>query len=136
VYLFLGLAASRSTFRVLDVFVTQHGREDEQRVLIYGTGDAAEMALRWILMNPELGFRPVGLLDDDPLMNGRQIHGVEVVGEGSGLESILEQRHIDGLILAGLDSNFSREDEIMALCNRHHCWLRKLHLEFELLDKD
>jgi UDP-GlcNAc:undecaprenyl-phosphate GlcNAc-1-phosphate transferase len=136
VFLFLFLAASRSSFRLLDLFTSPRGREDEQRVLIYGTGDAAEMALRWIIMNPDLKYNPVGLIDDDPLMLGRQIHGVEVMGESSGLEAILENRQIDGLILAGLDSYVSIESDIRVICKRHGCWLRRLRLEFEILEID
>jgi UDP-GlcNAc:undecaprenyl-phosphate GlcNAc-1-phosphate transferase len=136
VFLFVSLAASRSSFRLLDLFTTPRGREDEQRVLIYGSGDAAEMALRWIMMNPDLKFNPVGLIDDDPLMVGRQIHGVEVLGDSSGLKAVLENRQIDGIILAGLDSHFSIENDIRVICKSHDCWLRRLRLEFEILEID
>jgi UDP-GlcNAc:undecaprenyl-phosphate GlcNAc-1-phosphate transferase len=60
VYLFLGLAASRSSFKILDELSSRQTRPHEERVIIYGAGDAGEMALRWILMNPQLSYRPVG----------------------------------------------------------------------------
>ena len=66
VYLFLGLAATRSSFKILDQLSLQKGGSPEERVVIYGAGDAGELALRWIHMNPQLGFRPIGFLDDDP----------------------------------------------------------------------
>lgn len=134
VYLFLSLAASRSSFRILDLFSTQRMRENEQRVLIYGAGDAGEMALRWILMNPHLEYRPVGFLDDDPLMRGRQIHGVQVLGDPGGLESFLERLQVQGLILAGEGMGGISGDDLVALCRNHGCWVRRLCLEFESLE--
>ena len=58
IYLFLGLAATRSSFRILDRAQLSRTRRTEQRVLIYGADNAGEVAARWIQMNPQLGFRP------------------------------------------------------------------------------
>jgi UDP-GlcNAc:undecaprenyl-phosphate GlcNAc-1-phosphate transferase len=134
VYLFLSLAASRSSFRILDLFSTQRVRENEQRVLIYGAGDAGEMALRWILMNPHLEYRPVGFLDDNPLMRGRRIHGVQVLGDPGELGTFLERLQVQGLILAGEGMGGISGDDLVALCRSHGCWVRRLFLEFEKIE--
>ncbi|MBN1148422.1 MAG: hypothetical protein JXA78_14275 [Anaerolineales bacterium] len=130
-YLFLALAVSRSSFRLFDLFFTKQARQDEQRVLVYGAADEGEMALRWLLMNAHLRFRPVGILEDDPLMVGRLIHGVEVLGGRQQLESILERRQVEGLILASEMLDAQARDEIIAACHRRGCWVRRLRLEFE-----
>ena len=133
-FLFLGLAASRSSFRVLDVFAGRQARAEEDRVLILGAGDAGEMALRWILMNPQLDYRPVGFLDQDPFMDGRQIHGVEVLGGFEQLESILEGKDIDGVILtSGVRDDGKILQEVLSVCQERGCWVRSLRLEFELI---
>ena len=135
VFLFLGLAASRSSFRILDLLSGRQTRQAEQRVLICGAGDAGEMALRWILMNPQMDYRPVGFLDDDPFLAGRQIHGVEVLGRLETLETFLENRQIDGVILTPSVLN---EDElgerVVNACRQRGCWVRSLRLEFELVE--
>ena len=41
-------------------------RRDARSVLIVGAGDGGRLLLREILRNPELGYRPVGFVDDDP----------------------------------------------------------------------
>jgi FlaA1/EpsC-like NDP-sugar epimerase len=119
---------------VFDLFFSQRARPNEQRVLIYGASDAGAMALRWILMNADFNYRPVGLLDDDPLMYGRLIHGVEVLGGSEELETILERGQIEGLILAGERANARVSDDLTAACRRHGCWVRRLRLEFEILE--
>lgn len=133
-YLFIGLAASRSSFRILDLVSGHQARATEERVLICGAGDSGEMALRWILMNPQLEYRPVGFLDQDPYMNGRQIHGVEVLGGLEQLETILDGKQVDGVIItAGMQCNGHFMEELVATCHDHECWVRTLRLEFELI---
>jgi UDP-GlcNAc:undecaprenyl-phosphate GlcNAc-1-phosphate transferase len=134
-FMFLELAATRSSFRVLDLFSGQQARAGEERVLICGAGDEGEMALRWILMNPQLDYRPVGFLDDDPFMFGRKIHGVEVLGNLSQVSKILAERQVQGMIItANARRDGQSEKRLVEICRQHQCWVRSLRLEFELLD--
>ena len=68
----------------------RQARSQEERVLIIGAGDAGEMAVRWLLMNPSIGYRPVGFLDSNPYNSGRQIHGVSILGDFSQIGEIIE----------------------------------------------
>jgi UDP-GlcNAc:undecaprenyl-phosphate GlcNAc-1-phosphate transferase len=132
VFLFLGLAATRSSFRLLDRIAKKHVRPAGQPVLIIGAGDAGEMAARWILMNPELDYRPVGFLAEDPLLSGRQIHGVAVLGGLAQLEAVLLRQPVAGVILAGVDQELVDLIPVHRLCQAHGCWVRTLKLDFEL----
>jgi FlaA1/EpsC-like NDP-sugar epimerase len=104
-------------------------------VLIYGTQDAGEMALRWILRNPDLGYRPVGFLDDDPLSWGRRIHGINILGGGDQLETILSSRQPDGVIITAqnLLENGNAE-KLLETCRKKDIWVRILKLDFELIE--
>ena len=56
-------------------------RKGARSVLIVGAGDGGRLLLREIMRNPELGFRPIGFIDDDPRKQGAHIdRGVEVLG--------------------------------------------------------
>jgi UDP-GlcNAc:undecaprenyl-phosphate GlcNAc-1-phosphate transferase len=136
VFLFLGLAASRGSFRILDrVYGRQQAVIVPANVLIYGAEDAGEIALRWILQNPELGYRPVGFLDDDQYKWGRRIHGVDVLGGRGEIEAILEVRKIAGVIITShqkiTDGNV---EGLISTCRKKGVWIRVLHLDFELMD--
>lgn len=135
IFLFLGMAASRSSFKVLDQFSGQQVKNGYERVLIFGAGDEGEMALRWILMNPHLDYRPVGFVDNDPFLTGRQIHEVEILGGLNQLEAILEGSKIDGLIItsAALQDG-ALTNNVLAACRSCGCWVRSLRLEFELVE--
>lgn len=131
VFLFLGLAASRSSFRLLDRISKKHARSVRQPVLILGAGDTGEMAARWIQMNPDLEYRPVGFLDDDPFILGRQIHGIPVLGALAQLETVLQREAIAGVILAGMDMDSGSMEALYQTCQAHGCWVRTLKLGFE-----
>ena len=54
-------------------------------MLIVGAGDGGRLLLREILRNPDLGYRPVGFVDDDPRKQGARVdRGVEVLGTTAG----------------------------------------------------
>jgi UDP-GlcNAc:undecaprenyl-phosphate GlcNAc-1-phosphate transferase len=134
VFLFLGLVLSRSSFKFLDLLATKRVQQDEQLVVIVGASDTGEMALRWISMNPQLKFRPLGFIDADPLMAGRHIHGVEVLGDLTQLPGILESSPAVGVIVTGMDSDALWLAQLAQVCQEHGCWLRRLRLEFEMVD--
>jgi UDP-GlcNAc:undecaprenyl-phosphate GlcNAc-1-phosphate transferase len=136
VFLFLGLAASRLSFRLLDgLYTRQLNRDETMSVLIYGTEDAGEMALRWILRNPDLGYRPIGFLDDDPLSWGRRIHGVNILGGGDQLETILSNRQPDGVIITSQNLlENGNVEKLLKACRKKGIWIRMLKLDFELIE--
>jgi UDP-GlcNAc:undecaprenyl-phosphate GlcNAc-1-phosphate transferase len=136
IFLFLGMALARSSFHILDrVYSRQQVKIGTKTVLIYGAEDAGELALRWILRHPELGYHPIGFIDNDPLTWGRRIHGLEVLGGCEKLEEILNGRGVEGVIVtaSGLLSNGHQADVVDAF-QKKGLWVRLLKLEFELVE--
>jgi len=134
-FLFLFLTLTRSSFKIFDILLYRHRSKEEDRVIILGSGDSAEMAIRWILMNPAIGFFPVGLLDNNPYNTGKRIHGISIIGDIEQLKSILENKKADGIILTP-DPNIPDETirDIIDSCHARGIWVRKLHLDFELVE--
>lgn len=134
VFLFLGLAASRSSFRILDqIYDHQRIQTIKENVLLIGADDAGEFALRWLIRNRELGFNPVGFIDNDPLKKGRIIHGVSVLGEIDDLDKIMIEKKVDGVIVSNGVTE-GENDHLIDICRRKGVWLRVLRLEFELIE--
>ena len=135
VILFVSLALSRSSFKILDLLSSRQVRSREERVLILGAGDAGEMAIRWMMMNPEFGYHPIGIIDPDRNKKGLQIHGVPVLGDYDQIESILNKKKITGVVLT--DAMKISDDKIMnilSVCRSNGQWVRKLRLEFERME--
>jgi len=51
-----------------------------RRVLVVGAGNAGELLIRDMLSTAGSHYRPVGLVDDDPIKRKMRIHGIPVVG--------------------------------------------------------
>jgi FlaA1/EpsC-like NDP-sugar epimerase len=71
-----------------------------KRIIIAGAGSAGALVVRELQKNTQLNLEPIGFLDDDPSKHQHQIHGVPVIGKLSDLESILDQREVDEVIIA------------------------------------
>jgi FlaA1/EpsC-like NDP-sugar epimerase len=134
VFVFLGLATTRSSFKVLDLYFGRQVQTEEESVVICGAGDLGEMALRWIIMNPQLNLKPIGFLDEDPFLRGRQIHGVEVLGGMEDIETILANREVGGVIVAENPKVREASKDMIMACKNAGCWIKYLRLEFEEID--
>ena len=135
VFLYLFLSASRLSFQALDRAYIRQRKAETAGVLLFGAEDAGELALRWILNNPTMGYHPVGFLDDDPLKWGRSIHGVNVLGGSEQLEAILDNREVRGVIVSS--TNDIPEEvlaKVVTACRAKGVWVKVMRLAFETVE--
>jgi FlaA1/EpsC-like NDP-sugar epimerase len=71
-----------------------------KNVLIVGAGDAGALVVRELQKNPQLYLTPVAFLDDNPAKHKQQIYSVPVVGTLTDLPKVMEQMHVDHVIIA------------------------------------
>jgi exopolysaccharide biosynthesis polyprenyl glycosylphosphotransferase len=69
--------------------------------LVIGSGEIGNTLARRLHERPELGLTPIGFLDNDPLIDGRdEAHGVPVLGGSWDLEEIARAHAIEHVIVA------------------------------------
>jgi UDP-GlcNAc:undecaprenyl-phosphate/decaprenyl-phosphate GlcNAc-1-phosphate transferase len=131
--LIIGLALSRSSFRFLQMLSNRQPKPDNMNILIFGAGDSGELALIWSMVTLKSKYRPVGFIDEDPIMLGRQIHGLPILGNIELLPKIIQAKKISGIVIS---SAYSKNDlqviEINKVCQNENCWVK--HLKIELID--
>jgi len=71
-----------------------------KRFLIVGAGNAGEALLREIHRMSVVQYDVIGLIDDDPLKQGINIHGIPVLGAVEQLPKICKERSIDEIAIA------------------------------------
>jgi FlaA1/EpsC-like NDP-sugar epimerase len=74
--------------------------QETKRALIIGAGDAGALVVRELQKNTDLNLIPVGFLDDNPVKQHQQIHGIPVIGVVTDMGKVLEQKRIDEVIIA------------------------------------
>jgi FlaA1/EpsC-like NDP-sugar epimerase len=93
------IGGSRFALRILSEQVA--ARTDKgRRALIIGAGDAGALVARELQKMNQLDLTPIGFLDDDPAKQRHEIYGVRVIGKVTDLASILENRHVDEVVIA------------------------------------
>jgi FlaA1/EpsC-like NDP-sugar epimerase len=108
-------------------------RGDARGILIVGAGDGGRLVLREILRNPELGLKPVGFVDDDPLKRRLRIDGVKVLGTTSELGRILEEVEPDEVTIAIPSAPGIVRANVVRACRERGIPVRTLPTVFELL---
>ncbi len=69
------------------------------RVLIIGAGEAGRTVMRNMMAQPELGYRVVGFLDDDPIKSGTDIGPIRALGTLDALPQVVQEHAIDQVII-------------------------------------
>jgi FlaA1/EpsC-like NDP-sugar epimerase len=71
-----------------------------KEVLVIGAGEAARDTIREMHRNSQLGYTPIGLVDDDPRKKNIRIHGVRVLGTTADLPHLLRDNRPDEILIA------------------------------------
>jgi sugar transferase (PEP-CTERM system associated) len=91
-----------SCWRVFVNWLLGHPRLAE-RVLILGTEQAAINLAREVLERPEVGYRVVGFVGDDPALVGKSLINPRVIGLSANLEEIVHHHRPDRIVVAITD---------------------------------
>ena len=137
IFLFLGLTASRSSFRLLDQIYSQRNQTltTGTSVIIYGADDISVITLQWLIHNPENKYKVIGFIDNDPFKHGRQIQGIHVLGNLDELDSIIQKYDFQGILLpAGELINDFLASGAIDICKDQDIWLKRLQVDFESIE--
>ncbi len=103
-------------------------------VLIVGAGDGGRLLLRELMKNPELGYRPVGFVDDDPRKQGMRVdRGLEVLGTTEELAEVLEDVEPDEVLIAVPSAPGTMRARVVSACRERGVPVRTMPTVFELL---
>src|SRR5688572_21674604 len=105
------------------------GRE----VLIVGAGSDGQMVVREMQLNPNLGTRAVGFIDDDPRKLGMRLLGLKVLGSTDEIEAVLDRTKPDEVIIAIPSAPGVLRGKVVAACREREIEVRTLPTVFELL---
>jgi FlaA1/EpsC-like NDP-sugar epimerase len=72
----------------------------DKRILIVGAGEAGRMVAAEIARHRELGFEPVGFLDDAARLAAKKVARLPVLGGTAQLEKVVRSRNVDEVIIA------------------------------------
>jgi len=99
VYAFVGVSSARLLLRGVLSAVRRRGY-NLKSILVIGAGELGQRVIETVEGHKELGFRVVGLLSLRPDKVGQQVLGVPVVGHVKDVDTVLDARSVDQVIIA------------------------------------
>jgi FlaA1/EpsC-like NDP-sugar epimerase len=94
------IGGSRFALRILAEQSSARRDGKARRTLIIGAGDAGALVARELQKSSQLNLLPIGFLDDDPAKQNHEIYGVSVIGKMEQIASVLENQHVDEVVIA------------------------------------
>ena len=108
-------------------------RAKSRGVLVVGAGSGGQMVVRELRLNPDLGVRAIGFVDDDPGKRDMTAAGVKVLGSTDEIASILDREAPDEVVIAIPSAPGTLRAKVVAACRDRDIPVRTLPTVFELL---
>ncbi len=102
-------------------------------VVIVGAGSGGQMVVRELKLNPDLGVRAIGFVDDDPGKRDMTAAGVKVLGSTGEIAEILDREGPDEVVIAIPSAPGVLRAKVVAACRERDIPVRTLPTVFELL---
>ena len=87
--------------------------------LIVGANDAGEELLHAIRRCPNLNYKPVGFVDDQPQLQGRRIKGIPVLGCYQDIAAIARKFHVEEILITAGELPGKQVRELVDVAARH-----------------
>ena len=104
-----------------------------RKSLIVGAGSGGQMVVRELQLNPALGIRAIGFVDDDPRKRGMGLLGLRVLGTTDQIADLLEKHNPDEVVIAIPSAPGELRAKVVAACRERQIPVRTLPTVFELL---
>src|ERR687896_190512 len=128
------VGGARAATRFVVEHPARHPRRRQGRdVLVVGAGWGGQMVIRELQLNPGLGGRAIGFIDDDPRKRGMQMQGVKVLGTTSEISQVIERTTPAEVVIAIPSAPGTLRAKVVAACREHEVPVRTLPTVFELL---
>ncbi len=113
---FLILGGMRFSYRVLDELLVSMGAEKQENVIVVGAGSAGNLTVRAMLTRGLTEYRPVAIIDDDPMKIGSTIQGISVYGPISKIEQVARKTQAQAIVLALPTATSSEFYKVIRTC--------------------
>jgi UDP-GlcNAc:undecaprenyl-phosphate GlcNAc-1-phosphate transferase len=121
---------SRASFRLLGEFVLRQ-RTSGKRVVLYGAGDGAGLAVAQLRDHHDGSAKILGFIDDDPKVARMRVAGYPVLGDFRALEVLATAGSVDLVVITARLIDAERLSRLEGLCGRHGVALARLHVGLE-----
>jgi FlaA1/EpsC-like NDP-sugar epimerase len=107
-----------------------------KEVIVVGAGDAGQLVIREMQRSRQLGYTPIGIVDDDPRKKNLRVHGIRVLGTIAELPHILRDNKPDELLIAIPSASGEDRQKVVEVARREGVPVKTLPGLYELISDD
>ena len=104
-----------------------------KEVIVVGAGDAGQLVIKEMQRSRQLGYTPIGIVDDDPRKKNLRVHGVRVLGTSDELPHILRDNRPDELLIAIPSASGEDRQKVVEIARREGVPVKTLPGLYELI---
>ena len=90
----------------------------QPKAFIVGAGRAGSSIARELKINPELGYYPLGFIDDDPSKLGIRVNGVKVLGNSDSLSYLIKKHQAECVLISIPSATGHQIERIIDKCRQ------------------
>ena len=131
--------AIRFSFRILrymSMSLGQWNSKQRDRIMVIGAGAAGQMLIKELQNSDKLVSRVCCVIDDNPNKLGKQIEGVEIVGNRHDIVSMAKKHRISRIIYAIPSNKPEEHSQILNICKETGCRLQTIPGMYQLLNDE
>ncbi len=116
-------------------YVSQSGKQ-KIRAMIVGGGDAGTMLIREIQTTDKIAYKPVCIVDDDPVKLGTRIGNVKIVGTTKDIKKFADSYNIEEILIAMPSVPKKKIQEVFDICKTTKCKVKILPGIYQIVSGD
>ena len=116
-------------------YVSQSDKQ-KIRAMIVGGGDAGTMLIREIQTTDKIAYKPVCIVDDDPVKLGTRIGNVKIVGTTKDIKKFADSYNIEEILIAMPSVPKKKIQEVFDICKTTKCKVKILPGIYQIVSGD
>ena len=129
----------RFSFRILRyiaVTMSHTDRETGDRIMVIGAGSAGQMLIKELHNSDKLVSKVCCVIDDNPNKRGKQIEGVDIVGNRHDIVNMAKKHKVSRIVYAIPSSRPEERSAILNICKETNCRLQTIPGMYQLLNNE
>lgn len=128
----------RAAAKIMYMYFESHvfdRRKETKNLLIIGAGNAAGLAVREIMREPQSEYNIVGLIDDSMKKQNCMVYGVKVIGRRGDIKRVCEEKKVAEIIIAIPSLDKADRIDIINRCSETGCKVKIMPNTLKMFDK-
>lgn len=128
------IIGGRLLFKILHYYAKTYTHEGKINVLVYGLPYPNGIhILDCFLQNGNSDYSPVGILDDDPYLEGKRINGYKILGSHWNLQSILNKNIVHEILVFSNNVNPVALERLVKISSKNNIRVKKINTTIDNL---